>query len=69
MLSLPFLFMGVLTGLFIVCVFDPAKRMIQTVPTPQDTDVFHTKSGCVRIKADAVPCSKSAVSLNVLVGK
>jgi hypothetical protein len=61
--------MGILTGLVIVCLFDPAKRMVPTVPTPQDNDLFHTKTGCVKISADVVPCSSSAVSLNVIAGK
>ena len=69
MISLPYLFIGILAGLLIVCVFEPPKRDIPTVPTPHDTDTYHTKTGCVKIKADSVPCSTSAVSLNVLTGK
>ena len=68
MLSLPYLFAGILAGLFIVCVFNPVKRSIPSVPTPQDVDTFKTKTGCVKIKADVVPCSGSAVSLNVIAG-
>ena len=69
MISLPYLFMGALVGLLIVCVFEPPKREIAAVPTPNDTDVYHTKTGCITIKADSIPCSSSAVSLNVLTGK
>ena len=63
------LFAGVLTGFFVVSIFKPPKRQIPTVPTPGDSDSFFTQSGCVKIKAEPVPCSGSAVSLNVLVGK
>jgi hypothetical protein len=69
MLSLPYLFVGVLTGLLIVCVFNPAKRYELHVPTPSDTDVFHTKTGCVKINAEVIPCTGSAVSLNVIAEK
>lgn len=65
----PCLFAGVLTGFFVVAVFKPPKRHIPTVPTPGDSDSFYTKAGCVRVVSEVVPCSASAVSLNVLVGK
>uniref|UniRef100_A0A6C0B2Q7 Uncharacterized protein n=1 Tax=viral metagenome TaxID=1070528 RepID=A0A6C0B2Q7_9ZZZZ len=61
------LFAGVLTGFFVVSIFKPPKRQIATIPTPGDSGSYTTKSGCVRIKAEPVPCSSSAVSLNVLV--
>jgi hypothetical protein len=64
---IPCLFAGVLTGFFVVSIFKPPKRMVNTVPTPGDSGSFYTKSGCVRIKAEPVHCSGSAVSLNVLV--
>jgi len=41
--------------------------MIAAVPTPEDSESYFTKTGCVRIKAEPVACSGSAVSLNVLV--
>jgi hypothetical protein len=69
MISLPHLFGGIITGLLIVCVFDPPKRQVPAVPTPNDTDLYHTKAGCVTIKTEAIPCSSKAVSLNVLIGK
>lgn len=69
MISLPYLFIGAITGLFIVAIFDPPKRQIPGVPTPNDTGIFHTKTGCILIKSTEVPCSSDAVSLNVIAGK
>jgi len=60
-------FAGVITGFFIVSIFRPPKRQIPAIPTPGNTDTFYTKSGCVRVRSEEVPCSGSAVSLNVLV--
>ena len=59
---------GVFVGFFIVSIFTPPMREVQALPTPGDSGVFKTKTGCVRIKAEPVSCSDSAVSLNVLVG-
>lgn len=67
MLSLVWIFAGLICGLLIVSVFDPPKRQVPTVPTPGDNDIFHTKTGCVKIKASEVSCSPDSVSLNVLV--
>jgi len=58
---------GIFTGFFVVSVFKPPKRMITAVPTPEDSESYFTKTGCVRIKAEPIECSGSAVSLNVLV--
>ena len=60
---------GVLTGFFVVSIFKPPKRLIPTIPTPNDSGSFVTKAGCVKIKSEPVPCSPSSVSLNVLIGK
>jgi len=59
---------GVFVGFFVVSIFTPPMRQIPAVPTPGDSGVFKTKTGCVRIKAEPVTCSGAAVSLNVLVG-
>ena len=64
---IPCLFAGILTGFFVVSIFKPPTRQVPTIPTPGDSGSFTTKSGCVKIKAEPVPCSSSAVSLNVLV--
>jgi len=58
---------GLVTGFFAVAVFKPPCRDIPAVPTPNDPGIFKTQAGCVRIKAEPVPCSDAAVSLNVLV--
>jgi hypothetical protein len=58
---------GIFAGLFVVTVFKPPRRMVSAVPTPEDSESYFTKSGCVRIKAEPIECSGSAVSLNVLV--
>ena len=58
---------GVVSGFFVVSVFKPPQRDVPAVPTPNDSGLFKTQTGCVRIRADPTPCSDSAVSLNVLV--
>jgi len=60
-------FAGVITGFFIVSIFRPPMRKVPAIPTPGNRDTFYTKSGCVRVSSEEVPCSGSAVSLNVLV--
>jgi hypothetical protein len=66
MLSLAWIFAGVVSGLLIVSVFNPQVRQVPTVPTPSDTGVFHTKTGCIQVQASEVQCSPNAVSLNIL---
>jgi len=66
MISLPWLFVGILVGLLIVSVFDPPKRQIPSLPTPSDTGIFKTKSGCVRVASTNVPCTEKATSLNLI---
>jgi len=69
MLSVEYLFAGLISGFLIVSIFVPPKRLVNAVPTPDDKEVFRTSTGCVRIMSEPVPCSDRAVSLNVLVGK
>ena len=69
MISLQWLFAGVIVGLIVVSVFEPPKRQIASVPLPNDNSIYKTKSGCVTIKASEVACSLDAVSLNVIAGK
>lgn len=66
MLSVPWLFIGAITGLIIVSVFKPQVRDIPTIPTPSDIGLFHTKTGCINVQALEVDCSPNAVSLNIL---
>lgn len=62
-------FAGVLAGFIVVSIFRPSTHQTPVVPTPTDSGLYKTKAGCVRIKADTTPCTRSAVSLNVLLGK
>lgn len=60
---------GAITGFFMVSIFKPPRRDVPSVPMPNDSRAFYTKTGCVRIVSDEIPCSASAVSLNVLVSQ
>ena len=66
MLSVPWIFAGAITGFLIVSVFNPPIRKVLSVPTPDDTGPFHTKTGCINIQASEVECSGDAISLNIL---
>ena len=65
--SISGLFAGILVGFFIVSIFKPPRRKIPSLPTPGDLGSFTTPTGCVKINAEEVTCTRSAVSLNVLV--
>ena len=67
MLSLIWIFAGFLSGLLVVAVFYPPKRQVPVVPTPTGDDMYHTKTGCVRVEASEIDCSSNSVSLNTLV--
>lgn len=69
MISVPWAFAGILLGLLIVSVFNPAKRGLITVPTPEDHSIYKTSTGCVKIHAKETECTSDAVSLNVIAGK
>jgi len=66
MISLLWLFAGILVGLLMVSVFVPPVREVQDVPTPDKSNVFFTKSGCVKFKTKEVPCSEDSKSLNFI---
>ena len=66
MLSIPWIFIGAISGLIIVSVFKPHVRDVPTVPTPSDIGLFYTKTGCINVQASEVECSNNAVSLNIL---
>jgi hypothetical protein len=66
MLSIPWIFGGAIIGFLIVSVFNPPVRQILSVPTPDDTGLFHTKTGCINVQASEVECSDDAISLNIL---
>lgn len=63
---IPYLFAGIIVGLFIVSIFNPVKHEIPELPTPDSDKIFHTKAGCVKIRADEVQCSSEGISLNVI---
>lgn len=66
MLELRWLAAGLVTGLLISTVVVPPTRKEKSVPSPSDTSIYHTDSGCVRFKAVEVPCVNGADSLNAL---
>lgn len=66
MISILWLFAGVIVGLLMVSVFIPPVRESQGVPTPDKSTAFFTKSGCVKFKATEVPCSGDSKSLNFI---
>ena len=57
---------GVVVGMLISCIVVPPARKQVSVPSPHDTDVFHTDTGCVRTHAIEVPCGAEADSFNLL---
>jgi hypothetical protein len=62
-------FAGVLTGLLVTSVFDPAPRKMPSVPTPHDDSVHQTGSGCVKFKTEEVSCDGNETSLNVIASQ
>lgn len=69
MISIFWTFIGFLTGLLIISVFNPADRKTLNVPSPQDTDAHETGTGCVKFKTEEVPCDGHETSLNVIASK
>jgi len=63
MIDFFWLFVGALTGLLVVSVFNPPPRKIPTLPTPDNTEPFFTQVGCVRFKAKEEECTPTATSL------
>lgn len=69
MISITWLFIGILVGLLVVSVFIPPNRKVPSLPTPHCTDVFHTENGCVKFKTREVECTPSATSLNFVASQ
>ena len=69
MLSVFWMFVGMLSGLLVTAVFIPPNQKDNQLPTPEDKSEFHTKSGCVKFKAEEVPCTEDASSLNFIASK
>jgi hypothetical protein len=69
MISLFWIFIGSIVGLFIVAIFNPPIRKTPKLPNPEISEIFHTKNGCVKVVSEEVSCTPEAVSLNVIIGK
>ena len=69
MLSIMWMFTGILVGLLIVAVFEPPARKDMKLPTPNDKSILHTTSGCVKFTTTEVPCSNDATSLNFVASQ
>ena len=57
---------GAIVGMLIACIVIPPTRKHVSVPTPYDTGIFHTDTGCIRTHAIEVPCGAEADSFNLL---
>ena len=66
MFQLVWIAAGAIIGMLIACIVVPPTRKQVTVPSPHDTDVFHTDTGCIRTHAIEVPCGVEADSFNLL---
>jgi hypothetical protein len=66
MLELPWIVVGIVTGLLLSTVVIPPTRKTKAVPSPHDNGIYHTDTGCVRFSAAEVPCPAEADSLNLL---
>jgi hypothetical protein len=66
MLELRWIVAGVITGLLLSTIVIPPNRVTKSVPSPHDTSVYRTDTGCVRFSSVEVPCGAEADSLNLL---
>jgi hypothetical protein len=66
MFHLAWIAAGVIIGMLIACIVIPPTRTQVAVPSPHDTGVFHTDTGCVRTNAIEVPCGAESDSFNLL---
>jgi len=66
MISIPWLFGGMLTGLLIVSVFLPPIHDDKGIPLPNNPNRFYTGTGCVKFTSKEVPCTNKATSLNFI---
>ena len=66
MIDLKWLAVGLISGLLIASVMVPPKRSVASVPEPNDTKVYHTATGCVRVSSVEVPCTAEPESFNLL---
>lgn len=69
LLSLPYLFAGVLVGLVLSAIVSPPSRKVPQAPTPNDRNVYKLDTGCIHVKATEVPCTAETDSLNLLASE
>lgn len=63
MISVEWMFIGLLVGMLVTSVFRPPPRRIPSLPTPDDTESFATQNGCVKFSAIETECTPTATSL------
>lgn len=66
MIQLTWVVAGVIIGMLLSTVFIPPTRKVPTVPSPHDADVYHTETGCIRLRAVEVPCTQDTESWNLV---
>jgi hypothetical protein len=66
MIDLRWFVAGLILGMLLSTVFIPPTRKLKSVPSPNDSSVYHTDTGCVRFISEEVPCVEGADSLNLL---
>jgi hypothetical protein len=69
MIELRWVAAGVIVGMLISTVMIPPTRKTKTLPSPHDTSVYSTDTGCVRFVSEEVPCTAEPDSLNLLASK
>ena len=66
MIDLRWFVAGLILGMLLSTVFIPPTRKLKSVPSPNDSSVYHTDTGCIRFISEEVPCVEGADSLNLL---
>jgi hypothetical protein len=66
MIQIGWIAVGIIVGMLISTVIVPPTRKNPVVPQPHDKDVYHTDTGCVKLKAVEVPCEGQPESLNLI---
>jgi hypothetical protein len=66
MIQIAWVVAGVIVGMLIAAVMSPPPRKEVTVPQPHDPSVYHTDTGCVRLRSSEVACTDETDSFNLL---
>jgi hypothetical protein len=66
MIDIRWFIAGLILGMLMSTVFIPPTRKLKSVPSPNDSSVYHTDTGCIRFVSEEVPCVQGADSLNLL---